>query len=258
MKDILELIQNQKHSYAQLPLFTFMKDRSIDPRKRLAFAPCMAHFIMSFSDLNKYIWRQEDTTDVHQILVNNHTYEDDHHWPWFLTDLQKLEFNRKMSFTESLRFLWSDDIKITRQLSYQLAAYTQQATPLQKIAMIEAIEATGNVLFEHTNQVVSELQIVSAQDYQYFGEFHLQLETGHTCGGLSFEQGIEEIILELSEFEHAIILIQNVFNIFTNWTEELLRFAKSQSNSKSDELDLPESSFKEKEYKPELAFKTYR
>jgi hypothetical protein len=235
MKDILEFIDNQKKSYAQLPLFEFMRDRSFDPRQRLGFAPCMAYFIMSFADLNKYVWRQEDTTDPYQDLINQHTHEDDHHWSWFLADLQKLDFDKQTSFVESLRFLWSDEVKITRQLSYRLAAYHAQITTCQKIAMIEAIEATGHVLFEHTNQVVSELQATSPQDYQYFGNFHLQMESGHTRGSSNPEHKIAKITLDSSEREDTLILVQNVFKLFTDWTEELLHFAKNQAIKEKNE-----------------------
>jgi hypothetical protein len=229
MKDILQYINQKKGTYSQLPLFEFMRDRSLDPRQRLAFAPCMAHFIMSFADLNKYVWRQEETTDPYQLFINRHTHEDDHHWPWFLTDLQKLEFDKPISLIESLRLLWSDEVKVTRQLSYRLAAYSEQITPCQKIAMIEAIEATGNVLFEHTNQVVSDLQLISPQNYQYFGDFHLQLESGHTQGSSNSEPKIEEIVFDPDEHEETVVLVQDIFKLFTDWTEELLQFAENQS-----------------------------
>ncbi len=158
MKDILELIEHKKQAYAELPLFAFMQDTRLAPQQRLAFAPCMAHFIMSFGDLNKYVFRDQADTSPLQKLINAHTYEDDHHYPWFLNDLHKLGFNTSRGFVETLRFLWSEETQITRQLSYQLAAYTLHAEAVYKIAVIEAIEATGNILFNLTAQVAQELR----------------------------------------------------------------------------------------------------
>jgi len=67
---------------------------TLSPRERLAIFPCMAPFILAFGDLNKYVMRDEASTDKHQQLVNKHTYEDDHHWPWYLEDLTALGFDR--------------------------------------------------------------------------------------------------------------------------------------------------------------------
>ncbi|MFK0734565.1 MAG: hypothetical protein ACIWVG_26010 [Gloeotrichia echinulata HAB0833] len=59
---------------------------------------------MSFGDLNRYVMRVEPTSDPYQAMVNKHSYEDDHHWPWYLEDLIKLRFEReKIWTTEYLR-----------------------------------------------------------------------------------------------------------------------------------------------------------
>jgi hypothetical protein len=225
MKGILELIERKKQTYAELPLFAFMQDTQLDPRQRLAFAPCMAHFIMSFGDLNKYIFRIQNSTNPLQNLINKHTYEDDHHYPWFMTDLNKLGFNSSMGFVDTLRFLWGEDTKITRLLSYQLAAYTLNVDPIYKLAVIEAIEVTGNVLFNLTAKVAEELQDFTQQEYQYFGKFHLSLETGHVAGSPDAEQLLEETILTPTERQIAEDLVEQVFDIFTQWADELLTYA---------------------------------
>ncbi|MBD2326161.1 hypothetical protein [Alkalinema sp. FACHB-956] len=231
MKSILELIERKKQIYAQLPLFTFMADTSLDPRKRLAFAPCMAHFIMSFGDLNKYVFRNNADTRSVQQLVNEHTYEDDHHYPWFLTDLNKLGFNTSKGFVDTLRFLWGDDTPITRQLSYQLAAYTFNAEPIYKVAVIEAIEATGNILFSLTSKVAQELQALNQQEYQYFGQFHFNLENGHAAKSCESEQLLESLVLTEAEQRFAIELVEKVFDIFTAWTDELLAYAQKEGDA---------------------------
>lgn len=46
----------------------------------------MASFILSFGDLNRFVLRVEPTDDPCQEMINKHTYEDDHHWPWYLED----------------------------------------------------------------------------------------------------------------------------------------------------------------------------
>lgn len=62
-----------------LPLLQYMRESSLTEEERLGFYPCMAHFILSFGDINKYMLREELTIKPYQQQVNNHTYEDDHH-----------------------------------------------------------------------------------------------------------------------------------------------------------------------------------
>ncbi|MBF2064048.1 MAG: hypothetical protein IGS39_06430 [Calothrix sp. C42_A2020_038] len=228
MKEVLAFIEEQKQEYTKLPLFQFLDDKTIDPRQRLGFAPCIAHFIMSFGDLNKYVFREKEAVTKAQQIINEHTFEDDHHWPWFITDLEKLGFNQSMTFTQVLRFLWSEQTKVSRLLSYYLSAYTLQADPLMKIIVIEAIEATGNVLFSKTAKIASELTAVTQQDYIYFGEFHFNLETGHAMGEHEGEKYLEQIKLTDVQRQEAYDLVKKIFSIFTDWTNELLAYAQKQ------------------------------
>ncbi|AFY56722.1 hypothetical protein Riv7116_4293 [Rivularia sp. PCC 7116] len=229
MQEILSLIEEKNHEYAQLPLFKFLEDKTINPKQRLSFAPCIAHFIMSFGDLNKYVFREKQAVTKLEYMINEHTYEDDHHWPWFITDLEKLGFNSQISFTQMLRFLWSEHSKVSRQLSYQLSAYTLHAEPIIKIAAIEAIEATGNVLFSRTSQVASELTEITGHKYTYFGDFHLHLESGHAMGTEGAEDLLTIIELTDSQRHQAYEIVNNVFIIFTEWTHELLAYAQKQN-----------------------------
>jgi hypothetical protein len=225
-QDILNAIEIKKTEFAQAPLFQFMQDGSISPLQRLGFAPCIAHFIMSFGDLNKYVFREESSYDLVQCLINEHTYEDDHHWYWFLQDLQALGFDRPQSFVDTLRFLWSDETCITRQLSYQLSAYTLNAEPIVKMAAIEAIEATGNILFGYTTQVAQELQSITNQEYIYFGKFHLAVETGHGVAEDNAEAQLASIPLSSEMKQQALDVVNDVFDLFTAWLKEMLTYAK--------------------------------
>lgn len=58
MKAVLQKIWRNKQTYANLPLFQYMRDGSLTEEERLGFYPCMAHFILSFGDINKYILRE--------------------------------------------------------------------------------------------------------------------------------------------------------------------------------------------------------
>lgn len=226
MKEVLELIQLRKEEFAQLPLFNFMRDQSIDPKQRLAWAPCAAHFIMNFGELNKYFLRVEPTSDPVQILINKHTYEDDHHWLWFLEDLKHLELDKSLKFSEALRFLWSEETETSRWLTYQLYRYTLQATPIQKLIVIEVVETTGNVMFSTAANIGKELKSITQKECLYFADFHLAVETGHTTGFPGTEEFIKKIQLTEETRKDAFELVEKIFAVFTEFTHSLLIYAE--------------------------------
>ena len=195
MKELLELIDNKKQEFAQLPLFEFVQDPSISPEQRLAFAPCLSFFAMSFKDINEKALRADSNHNKLQELINQHTYEDCYHWVWFLGDMQKLGHNQSSNSNDTLRFLWGEETKATRSLSYKLYGYTFEADPILKLAAIEAIEATGNVFLSCVAQVATELEAITKQKYLYFGEHHLDRENGHTTDSDEGHQFIENIQL---------------------------------------------------------------
>ncbi|BAZ15722.1 hypothetical protein NIES4071_75940 [Calothrix sp. NIES-4071] len=227
MQEVLKLIESNKQKFATLPLFEYMYDCKIEPKQRLAFAPCMSHFIMSFTDFNKYVFRAENCQSNRKVqeMINEHTKEDESHSPWFLVDLELLKLNPIKSFTDVLEFLWGEETKITRQITYQVAGLTLQAEPIVKLAAIEALEAMGNVFFTASSKVTSELRSITQKEYAYFGESHLEVETGHTMGTSEVESCFAKIKLTEEQQKQASYVVEAIFKIFSEWTYELLTYA---------------------------------
>jgi hypothetical protein len=137
VKRILKYVFERKRAYNKLPLFEWMRDESLSPRERLAFYPAMAPFILSFGDLNKFVLRKEANGDRFQEMVNQHTLEDDHHWPWYLEDFSKLGFDDAARGTQWMRFLWGDETLQNRVLMARLTALIEPATGLERLAIVE-------------------------------------------------------------------------------------------------------------------------
>lgn len=229
MEKVLALIEKKKQEFAKSGLFEFMQDKSIDPRQRLAFAPCVAPFVMSFGEFNKYVFREEPTNDPLQAIINNHTYEDDHHWLWFLEDLETLGINKSLKFSDALNFLWDEETKASRWLTHQIFRYAFGASPIAKLAILEVIEATGNVFFSTAAPISQELRTITHKEFLYFGCFHLDVETGHTTGTPEVERFIQNIQLTPESCQEAFEVVENLFEDFTKLTDELLVYAKSHS-----------------------------
>ncbi len=223
MKTVLNKISENKQAYTQLPLFQYMRNSSLSEEERLAFYPCMAYFILSFGDINKYMLREEPATNAYQQRVNIHSYEDDHHWPWYLEDFSKLGFDRLCTPTAWMRFLWSEETSQNRILTYRLAALIATASAVERIAIIEAIEETGNVLFAAMLPLAQAIETRSGIELRYCGEFHFALESGHAAGSDRLE--ISEIQLDETTQARCLFLVDEVFTLFEAWTQELLAYA---------------------------------
>ncbi|MBD2166736.1 hypothetical protein H6G04_20295 [Calothrix membranacea FACHB-236] len=242
MKAILSHILKLKQEYSRLPFFNFLRDESLSARQRLEFYPCMAPFIMSFGDLNRYVIRQEPTSDPYQAMLNEHSYEDDHHWPWYLEDYIKLGFaNEKISPTEYLEFFYSDRTAINRILSHKLAHLIYSSSSIVRLAIVEAIEETGNVLFDLMGNLAVQIEQEMGINLRYCGEFHFSKESGHAMTN----DHAMMVKIEMDEQTHAeaIEKVNLVFAWFQEWTEELLAYAQQNLNHVDETLisHFPES-----------------
>ncbi|WP_280152099.1 hypothetical protein [Piscinibacter sp. XHJ-5] len=224
MKTVLQHILRRKRDFARRPLFEYLRDQRLSPQDRLAFYPCMAPFILSFGDLNRYVLRVEPTDDPHLLMINQHTYEDDHHWPWYLEDFAKLGHDAAaVPPGETLRFLWSDATVHSRLLSTRLAHLVWSAAPSVRLAIVEAIEETGNVLFSLTSKLAETIQQETGVELRYCGEFHFERESGHAMNNDHAE--LAAIALDPALRDDAIARVDQVFVLFSDWTDELHRYA---------------------------------
>jgi hypothetical protein len=223
MKEVLRHIFGRKRAYQRLPLFEWMRDEQLSQRERLAFYPCMAHFIMSFGDLNKFVLRQECPGDLYQDLVNTHTLEDDHHWPWYLEDFGKLGFDAEMRGSDWMNFLWGEETQQNRILFARLTALISGTTSLERLVVIEAIEETGNVLFSTILPLAVAIEAQIGEELRYCGPFHFNLESGHAVG--ADHQALANVSLGERDRARCTAMVDEVFSAFEAWTHELLRYA---------------------------------
>ncbi len=224
MKRILEYIEQKKAEQDETLFLSFIRDRSIHPGLRFSFAPCMAPFVMSFADINKYVLRDESSSDDLQQIINTHTEEDDHHFGMYLKDLRTLGLNGSMDFSSALRLLWGEDRKRTRQVVYGLTALIASASPLMRMVIVEAIEAAGNVGFKRYREAAEEFREMTGQSLFYFGDVHLRLESGHAMGTVGIEQTLAEIELTPEQEAEARVLVEKVFSLFIEMGAEFMEY----------------------------------
>jgi hypothetical protein len=223
MEAVLAAIEEGKRAFARMPFFAFLKDESLEPERRLAFYPCIAHWIMSFADLNKYFLRSEPAGDALQEKVNTYSREDDDHWQLYLEDFRKLGFEQMYEGTGWLRLLWGDETRANRMLSYRVSHLVANASSVQRLAIVEALEEAANVFFPLTLPLAEQLQERTGVELRYLGHFHAELEAGHT--GAGDHEALARIELDEKTRRETVEMVAEVFGLFEEWAREVLRFA---------------------------------
>ncbi|MBD2597551.1 hypothetical protein H6G74_24975 [Nostoc spongiaeforme FACHB-130] len=224
MQDVLEYIKHQEKKFSQLPFFQFLTNCKIDPEQRLVWFPCLAHFAMSFKDLNHDILQDELSDHPLQKIINQQSLEDGSHWKWYLRDLDTLGIDQVMRFSDFLKFIWSEKTIKTRRLSNNLVAMCRYETDiLLKIVIIAAIEATGSTAQRAMAQVGDELQAVKNKRCFYISQHHVNVENSHFQ--FANENYLLNIELSAEQKAKALVLVDYVFDSFTECMDGLMQFA---------------------------------
>lgn len=227
MRQIQEMIHRRTTEFEGHPFYQFIRDTSIDPRQRLSFVPALAHFVMSFADLYRLVLRDEPAKDRLQELVNAHTYEDGGHWKWFLSDLDKLGQDAALPFSQALRFVWSEGTVRTRMLSYEMCRFGIGADSLQKLVLVQCIEATGKVTLSNIAPVGKELSERLGKSLVYFGAHHFDTESDHTLEKDEPMDFVDNIEVPSERVGDLLAMVDKTFALFSAGADELLVFAKS-------------------------------
>ncbi|MEG3848727.1 hypothetical protein QT971_29365 [Microcoleus sp. herbarium19] len=235
MLEILAFIETKKLDFAKLPLFELLANKHIHPNQRLIFAPVLAPLAAGLSDLNKYVLRESSSNHKVQELINKYTYKENYYWQRYLEHLETLGFNELMSYGD-FRLVWGEETKKTRSLCSTLERYAFEADPVQKLILVEVLEATATVFFEATLQVLMELQQITKQEFVYFGGGYVGLENRYILNTPEMLQLLAEIKLTDSERQTGLELAENVFELFGGVLNELLEH--SQTNSCNTLLQL--------------------
>ena len=228
MKEVIQRLEQRTAEFAQSPLFTFLRDKSLDPKKRLGFAPSVAHFVMSFADLYSFVLQVHPAEDEYQELVNAHAQEDAEHWRWFLDDLDKLGFDEQVRFSDALRFVWGKPTERTRALTYKMCQLGYGASSLEKLVLVHVIEAAGKVTVDGVSAVGTEFWKQTGKKLVYMGHHHLATESEHTLEKQDVHRGIEAIEVPAIERPRLLAMVDEGFAAFAAFTNDMLETARAE------------------------------
>ncbi|MEH2003063.1 hypothetical protein [Nostoc sp.] len=215
MKKVFALIEKESAKFTQLAFFEFLGDKSIDLIQRLCFAPCFALFVIRYGDSNKFVCLEEPTVNPIPHIVNKQTREEENHWIWVLKNLSGFSFNRFLNFTDTLKFNWSDQTVICRQIIYQLYRRTFQVNASYKLVAIEWIESIFNIFFLISAPVTQELKFLTNREYADFGNRHLLAENDDNVHSNETKEFIASMHLAEDIPKQACELVNKIFELFT-------------------------------------------
>lgn len=222
MKKLRPLIESRRAAYEAHPYITNLQNSELPAAERMAYAAYSAHWILTFGDINRFILNEVNAEDPVRDMIIEHTNEDSKHWEWYLRDLVSLDQNPSCQFTDALRFLWGADSAHTRLLSYKIIAWGLHACAEMKIALIETMESMGNVWLRNT--VIPAREI--SDKLIYFGDHHLDRETGHVIGAEQDE--VEAVVIPEPLRAEAVRMVHDIFDATEAMNSEVLERVRRQ------------------------------
>jgi hypothetical protein len=225
MKSVTTLIKAKSKQLRQNALLSrWLVDPSIDAADRLAFVPMALDFIMGFRDFNRYYVMYPEPKGELEAALNAHAREDETHSSLLVQDWASLGLDQRLGWAPRDLYWWmtSDVTAASRRLDFDLTHLVwSNPDPLLRFAIIESMEAAGNVFFAVTVPIADELEARTGKPFPYFGKYHFDRETGHLQNGderLFYRSAMSE-----AQRAKAKVLVERVFDVFeahfTAWEE---------------------------------------
>jgi hypothetical protein len=229
MKDVMVLRDDRQAAIWEHRFFKWLHSGSVPIEDRLKFAPMAAFFIMQFGDMNRWVLRFPHVRDEFEWVINLGTHEDETHSRMFLEDWRKLNLDGHLRWRASDTLWWlflSPDQELFRRSGIEFAALAVEDgdDALIRFGHSEAVEATGHVMFSNTAAVAKNLAAATGLEYQYFGAYHLNLESGHVA---NTEGVFEEAVLDPERRRQARDLCDRMFDVFERFFDGFLSYAET-------------------------------
>jgi hypothetical protein len=225
LRDIIAA-RKAKHN-AEDPFINWLRslqEPSQDTFRAISLA-CV-NFHLGFSDICRGLYYPNATTPFMRA-INLHTDQDGTHYRFILHDLAILGLDDSFTASDLLGIMYSRDNTASRDLVAELTVLGRQSlSPAVRYFMMESMEEHGNVLFTTYFDVVKRLKDIDPDQLYFFGEKHLELESGHL---MNQEDGVNErdlfdtVALTPLEYEAAVNVSHATWNAFEKWQAGMFR-----------------------------------
>lgn len=230
MEKIFPHIDQRAAQYQNHAFLEHLRDSNVPADERLAYAPFAAHFVLTFSDLMRYI--AHDDANPFASLLRQHAQDDALHLKTYFEDLALLGCNPRCTLVESLEFLSRPDGQRARALSHFAMTSVYTLDPRLRLVAFETIEATGAVWLAATSAAARDHAL--GDKLSYFGRCHVEREEKNEVERSTMIGYVIED--ELRDSAHQ--FVDDFFDYMERFNDELFECAQRRVRQ---ELGLAES-----------------
>lgn len=230
MREIMKLRDQRQSEVAKHPFFEWFESPELPLEKKFDIMPVLVQFIMNFRDMNLWVIRFSEGAreDIFKSIINGSTTEDETHSRLFLEDWRKFHLDDRLNWAPSDVLWWlflSKDLEPFREFAaeFMRLCVDDGGDPLVRFAHSEAGEACGNVFFTASAPLAEQLGKERKLNYRYFGQFHLDLETGHV---LESEKKFQDAKLTQDQYDLSVSLMERMFKVFHGIYDSFLLYGK--------------------------------
>jgi hypothetical protein len=221
MKQVLKIIQERRKKHESNEYIVWLNEQAKNNpaiERVYEIALIVAHFHLSFTDVNRLAWYYPNPTDNYMKAINLHADEDGTHFRLFIQDLKTLGCDTRLKASDLLAFMWSPNNLASRNLTFTLYELGKKCQhPGIKFAMIESLEQHGNILFTAYFNLMKSITS-NHQAYVFFGEKHLLLEQGHLANqDINEHELFNSMVLTPDEINEAIAAVHATWDAFEAW-----------------------------------------
>jgi len=222
-KDCLEFIKQTAEPFRQHPFHLMLEDDNISHEKRLAGGLLWMPIIMGYSDLNNYVFRDEEkNNDLLQRELNIHTYAEDYHWHWMLEDYRRLGIDLNMSLTNLARLLYSPQLAAGRQFTFEMVRIESlYPKSFHHMAMMKSIEEISL----QTTKLYVGFKNKDGEEFEFWGTLHYQAEMSHELHDHIDPSADQFKPLTETEFEECTYVANRTLRALNILYTHLLNFA---------------------------------
>ena len=226
MRAVMDHRDERERELTGHPLFAWLRDGEVPPGNRMDILPVSAPLPTMFRDLNMWVLRYPAPASPLQAAINAHTTEDATHSRLYIDDWRALGFDERLGFTVADTLWWLFASPHTRPFRDRLPvlagiAAADRGDPVLRFVQAEAIEASGNAFFAGVTPVAEEFSTLTGVQYRYFGQYHLDRETGHIDTGNAFHH----IVLDARQRAEALRLFDRVFDAMAGFVDACYEYA---------------------------------
>lgn len=227
MKRVLARIHRRMSDYQRSEFLAFLRDPEVEPLAKFAFAPKVAHFVLTFGDLCRMLLVQHPPKDRFQELVNANSVEDQDHWQWYLSDLGLIGQDPTLPLSKAIAMVWGEDTRRTRRLSYELCHRAIQSDSLGKLVLVHVIEGAFKATVNDLAVAAGQFTASTGKKLAYLGAGHSDAEASHTIDQADVRHAIESVELSADKSAEYEALVDGAFVLFEDFAQEMLDVARA-------------------------------